>query len=248
MCNLINTHTHTHTHSRRKIDEMPKTMLRERARVAGDISHNRSRRKGTALLRALWTTFRTRTIVSAVICVGDSAVHISQVWVKKSGKNATTKKRRPVCPGWIASCVFAPSAISLLYIFNSKRRRNGFHLIIHDRKTSETLNARAYSFDSVVAGPERNPCILDGDHFLYFFTSLFPASDFGTLDRQALALGWLIAYFDDENSSSLSGWLAALSIVVIGFLYRSVPRHGTCRQEIVHAFLQPFTATHKTSQ
>lgn len=42
------------------------------------------------------------------------------------------------------------------------------------------------------------------------------------IERQALALGWLLSYFDDEDSVSLDGWLSAAAVVLFGLLYGCV--------------------------
>ena len=44
-----------------------------------DAGHHRGRRKGMTLLRALFATFRQRLASSALLLLGDSTVHITQV-------------------------------------------------------------------------------------------------------------------------------------------------------------------------
>ena len=44
-----------------------------------DAAHNRGRRKGTTLLRAILASFRRKLVISGILLLGDSAVHVSQV-------------------------------------------------------------------------------------------------------------------------------------------------------------------------
>lgn len=37
---------------------------------------------------------------------------------------------------------------------------------------------------------------------------------------QAIVLGWLIGYFDDENAAGWEGWVYACAVVVSGALFR----------------------------
>lgn len=47
--------------------------------MGGDSEHSRGRRKGTTLLRALVATFKWRLVLTALLMVGDSTIHIIQV-------------------------------------------------------------------------------------------------------------------------------------------------------------------------
>lgn len=38
--------------------------------------------------------------------------------------------------------------------------------------------------------------------------------------RKAIALGWLIGYFDDDDSESWEGWTYASAVVLTGLLFR----------------------------
>lgn len=51
----------------------------EKARMVEDSTHNRGRREGTTLLRALLATFKWRLVVPAACLLGESAFHIAQV-------------------------------------------------------------------------------------------------------------------------------------------------------------------------
>lgn len=44
-----------------------------------DDGHNRGRRKGVTLLRALVATFKWQLMVAALLLIGDSVIHIAQV-------------------------------------------------------------------------------------------------------------------------------------------------------------------------
>lgn len=61
------------------------TIRRERARMGKDSEHNRGRRKGTTLLRALVATFKWRLALSGVLMIGDAICHIIQVWGSRGG-------------------------------------------------------------------------------------------------------------------------------------------------------------------
>ncbi|CAN0129703.1 unnamed protein product, partial [Ectocarpus sp. 8 AP-2014] len=50
----------------------------ERSRMGGDSEHSRGRRKGTTLLRALVATFKRGLALTALLMIGDSAIHILQ--------------------------------------------------------------------------------------------------------------------------------------------------------------------------
>lgn len=65
---------------------------RERARMGEDDGHNRGRRKGVTLLRALVATFKWRIALAGLLLIGDSAIHIAQVGGRPAGHG-----RAPSC-------------------------------------------------------------------------------------------------------------------------------------------------------
>lgn len=50
-----------------------------------DDGHNRGRRKGITLLRALVATFKWRIALAGLLMIGDSAIHIAQVGGRAGG-------------------------------------------------------------------------------------------------------------------------------------------------------------------
>ncbi|CBN77893.1 conserved unknown protein [Ectocarpus siliculosus] len=68
-----------HKHeSRRLYDKLRRNWELERSRMGGDSEHSRGRRKGTTLLRALVATFKRGLALTALLMIGDSAIHILQ--------------------------------------------------------------------------------------------------------------------------------------------------------------------------
>ena len=51
-----------------------------------DDGHNRGRRKGITLLRALVATFKWRIALAGLLMIGDSAIHIAQVGGRAGGR------------------------------------------------------------------------------------------------------------------------------------------------------------------
>ena len=55
-----------------------------------DDGHNRGRRKGITLLRALVATFKWRIALAGLLMIGDSAIHIAQVGGRAGGRERGT--------------------------------------------------------------------------------------------------------------------------------------------------------------